>query len=100
MISIRLSDAEYQGIKSYCCGTGTLNVSEFVRAAVIRALASPEVVSNAVCVEREIVVLHKRLDEFDRRVDQLAAHVGFPLTDEAATSEHERPAVPAPWAVR
>jgi hypothetical protein len=70
MISIRLSDEEYLGLKQLCAVTGARSVSDLTRDAM-------RVVLNG--VNRDDV-LGLRLDEFrsqlknlDRKLDQLAA---------------------------
>ena len=71
-ISVRLSDAEYLGLKQLCTVSGARSVSDLARDAM-------RVVLNG--VNREDV-LGLRLDEFgtllkglDRKLDELAAEI-------------------------
>jgi hypothetical protein len=74
MISIRLSDQEYRALKNHCVVIGDLKVSEFVRAAMMRALASPEVGAPPTYLELKVATLFDRLERLDQRRAGMATH--------------------------
>jgi hypothetical protein len=74
MISIRLSSQEYRELKSRCIECGDFNVSEFVRAATMHALSSPELSNPPTYLELKVASLFSRLERLEQRVIAMAAH--------------------------
>ena len=68
MISLRLSDQEYQELKNRCAVTGDINVSEFVRAATLNALASPKLIPPPTYLEIQVATLFNRLDKLEKKL--------------------------------
>ena len=68
MISIRLSDQEYRALKNHCVVIGDLKVSEFIRAAMMHALASPELGAPPTYLELQVATLFDRLEKLDQRL--------------------------------
>ena len=78
MISIRLSEEEYVGLKKICAATGARSVSDLTRGAMRVVLSG---------VDRDDV-LGMRMDQFysalkslDRKIDQLAAGISGKNSD-------------------
>lgn len=68
MISLRLSDQEYRELKDRCAVTGDVSVSEFVRAATLRALASSESVAPPTYLEMQVATLLYRLNKLEQKI--------------------------------
>ena len=73
MISLRLSDHEYRELKNRCAVTGDINVSEFVRAATLHALASPELIAPPSYLEVQVATLLNRLNKLEQRIAETAS---------------------------
>jgi len=74
MINIRISNEEYQEIKSGCGGRYAANVSEFVRAATMHALSAPGLSATAIS-RLQFSALERRMDRLDEQMAALAARV-------------------------
>jgi hypothetical protein len=74
MISIRLSDQEYRALKNHCAVIADLKVSEFIRAAMMHALASPEVGAPPTYLELQVATLFDRLERLDQRLAGMTIH--------------------------
>jgi hypothetical protein len=74
MISIRLSDQEYRALKNHCLASGDLKASEFVRAALMHALASPEFGAPPTYLELQIATLFERLAKLDQKLAGIKEH--------------------------
>lgn len=72
MISIRLSDQEYRELKNRCIVTGDLKVSAFIRDAMLRALASPELLAPTTYLELQVATLVNRLEKLEQRISATA----------------------------
>lgn len=74
MISLRLSDYEYRAVKHHCVVLGGLQISEFVRAAMMHALASPE--SSVPPTHRDLALaaLYGRLEQLEQRLAGVTTH--------------------------
>ncbi len=66
MVSIRLSDQEYERLRSACVEAGARSVSDVARDAlrVVLGRENP--------VETELITLHDRMNQLDREVKRLA----------------------------
>ena len=73
MISLRLSDQEYRELKNRCEAAGDVNVSEFVRAATLHALASPELTAPPSYLEVQVATLLNRLNKLEQRIAETAS---------------------------
>ena len=73
MISLRLSDQEYRELKDRCAVTGDINVSEFVRAATLHALALPELIALPSYLEVQFATLLNRLNKLEQRIAETAS---------------------------
>lgn len=72
MISIRLTDDEYQAIKSQYGGANELSVSDFARSALMHFLASPSP-DPLPAVQALLIHLRDRVDRLESRVDTIIA---------------------------
>lgn len=75
MISIRLSDQEYRALKNHCVVIGDRKVSEFVRAAMMHALALPEFGAPPTYLEMQVATLFERLNRLDQRLAGQTTHL-------------------------
>jgi hypothetical protein len=73
-ISLRISIEEYQAIKNRCTVAGDLNVSEFVRAATLRALASRELSAPPTYLQIQMATIFSRLEKLEERLAATAIH--------------------------
>ncbi|MBZ5586327.1 MAG: hypothetical protein LAQ30_29900 [Acidobacteriia bacterium] len=73
MISLRLSEAEYEVLKAQYRNWGTRNVSEFARLALQRIVTAPPGSPD---------MLAARLSELDDRLHKLESHVSLLLERE------------------
>lgn len=74
-ISVRISDHEYREIKERCNDTGDLSVSEFIRAAMVRALGSADAGVDSM-LETRLAQVRRRLHSLETRMNDLEQHVG------------------------
>ena len=74
MISFRLSEEEYAGLRTLCENEGARSVSDLARDAVSRLMRK----ESETQVEIVLGVLKGRLDDLDHQVQQLTAAVGQP----------------------
>ena len=87
MVSFRLSEEEYEGLKHICMTVGARSLSDIAREAVQRLLsngAEPKSDGDA-----QMRVLHERMDALDQEVKRLAGLVAahrFTVTAESASS--------------
>jgi hypothetical protein len=70
MVSFRLSEEEYDGLKSLCLAEGARSVSELARSTVCRLLGS----TNG----SPVLTLEKRVQELDREIRRLSELVEGP----------------------
>jgi hypothetical protein len=77
MISLRLSDVEYEVLKTHYRTYGARNVSELARLALQRIMTGPDAPQDGFAA---------RLVELDERVHQLESHVSLLLEREKAPS--------------
>jgi hypothetical protein len=80
MISIRLSDDDYSRMKAHCGDSAS--VSDFMRTAILQALDGNTPFADH-GVELHIVNLRTRLDTVERKLEDVAAHVGLAAVTEA-----------------
>lgn len=74
MISLRVSDQEYQELKRRCVGLGDFNVSEFIRAAMVNALNSADLGSPPTYLELKVATLFSRLERLEQRLAGMSQH--------------------------
>jgi hypothetical protein len=77
MISVRLSDDEYQAIKARRGGSYNLSVSEFVRSALLHALTLPDPIPCPSMLGIELATVHSRIDGLDHKIDRIATLAGI-----------------------
>src|SRR5205814_1496606 len=74
MVSFRLSEEEYEGLKHICLTVGARSLSDIARDAVQRLLnngTEPKVDGDT-----QLRLLYERMDALDQEVKRLAALVG------------------------
>ena len=90
MVSFRLSEEEYEGLKHICMTAGARSLSDIARDAVQRLLGNAT--ENKADNDAQLRVLYEKLDALELEVKRLAALVGQPATAaaiaDAATSSH------------
>jgi hypothetical protein len=74
IISIRLSDMEYRELKNRCLSVGDFSVSEFVRAAMVHALGSPELSAPSTYLELKLASLSGRMEKLEQRLAGMTPH--------------------------
>jgi hypothetical protein len=82
MVSFRLSEEEYEGLKHICMKVGARSLSDIARDAVQRLLndgTEPKSDSDA-----QFRILYEKMDALDQEVKRLAALVDQPETSTAA----------------
>jgi len=72
MISIRLSDEEYTGLKSLCSATGARSVSDLAREAM-RVLLSGASREDTLGIRMDEV--HSQVRNIDRKIEELSARL-------------------------
>jgi hypothetical protein len=77
MISLRLSEEEYQGLKAHTRAHGARNISELTRLALQRIVAESDGAEDGVAV---------RLSELDERLRQVESQVSLLVEREKAIS--------------
>jgi len=88
MVSFRLSEEEYEGLKHICMTVGARSLSDIAREAVQRLLsngAEPKSDGDA-----QMRALHQRMDALDQEVKRLAGLVAHRFT---VTAESESPSL-------
>ena len=88
MVSFRLSEEEYEGLKHICMTVGARSLSDIARDAVQQLLGNGmEPKSDG---DAKLRLLYERMDALDHEVKRLAAlvdqHDTVTLTADAATS--------------
>ena len=79
MISIRISDEEYEGLRSLCLSQGARSVSDLARTAMNQMLhITSDPANTGSSVELRFQELHGRLNLLDRRIEQLAGRLQEP----------------------
>jgi hypothetical protein len=71
MVSFRLSEEEYDGLKNLCLSEGARSVSELARSTICRLLGSPN--------GSPVQTLEKRVQELDQEIKRLSLLVERPL---------------------
>lgn len=69
MISFRLSEDEYTGLKNLCVNEGARSVSDMARDAVHRLITKPSLPNNQ--LETVVQVLQSRIEVLDMEVKRL-----------------------------
>ena len=90
MVSFRLSEEEYEGLKHICMTVGARSLSDIARDAVQQLLSSgTEPKSGG---DPTLRLLYERMDALDQEVKRLAAlvdrHDTKTVTADAAASSH------------
>ena len=75
VVSIRLSNEEYDQFQSLCVARGTDSISELVRAA-LRMLANIEESNNKVNIQSRVESMDTRMMQLDREVARLSGLLG------------------------
>ena len=70
-LSLRLGNEEFRGIKNRCRDIGDLRVSEFIRAAMLQVLNTPELFHSS-SMEVRLAEFHHRLDRLQTRLEEIA----------------------------
>jgi len=70
MVSFRLSEEEYDGLKNLCLAEGARSVSDLARATVCRLLRMPN--------GSPVQTLERRVQELDREVKRLSQLIEKP----------------------
>jgi hypothetical protein len=86
VVSIRLSNEEYDQVQSLCVARGTDSISELARAA-LRMLANIEKSNGKVAIESRVEVMDTRMTQLDREVARLSSHLGVDRL-EGTNDEH------------
>ncbi len=90
MVSFRLSEEEYEGLKHVCMTAGARSLSDIARDAVQRLLGNAT--QNKADSDAQLGVLYQKLGALEAEVKRLAAVVGRPESAEAiadaATASH------------
>ena len=90
MVSFRLSEEEYEGLKNVCMTAGARSLSDIARDAVQRLLG--DATEKKADSDAQLRVLYQKLDALEAEVKRLAAVVGQPETAaaiaDAATASH------------
>lgn len=68
MISIRLSDVEYEGLRNLCVSQGARSVSDLAREAMSRLIEGKPTVPVA-ALEARVRELQERLEQVEARID-------------------------------
>ena len=88
MVSFRLSEEEYEGLKHICMTVGARSLSDIARDAVQRLLSNgtePKSYSDA-----QLRILYEKMDALDQEVKRLGA-----LVDQSKMSAAAAEAAPA-----
>ena len=87
MVSFRLSEEEYEGLKHICITVGARSLSDIARDAVQQLLGHTEPKRDG---DATLRLLYERMDALDQEVKRLAAlvdqHDTATITADAATS--------------
>ena len=75
VISIRLSNEEYDQFQNLCIARGTDSISELARTA-LRLLASNEKNNGKAAIETRVEIMDTRMSELDREVARLSNLLG------------------------
>lgn len=70
MVSFRLSEEEYEGLKRICMDVGARSLSDVARDAVHRLLGSNAVPNRD--LESQLMLLNGRMDALDHEVKRLS----------------------------
>jgi Arc/MetJ-type ribon-helix-helix transcriptional regulator len=72
MISIRISNEEYEGLRSLCVSQRARSVSDLARTAMNQLLSmTSEAINSGPSVELRLQEIHGRINLLDRRIEQL-----------------------------
>ena len=75
IVSIRLSDEEYDQLRSLCAIKGTDSISELARAAM--KLLVVEHKSHGAAMETRVNEIDVRIDMLDREIARLSSKIGL-----------------------
>lgn len=78
MISIRVSNDEYEAIKAHYGKSNEPCVSDFIRSAVMHSLGFIRPELGPPRLQAELANLNSRIDRLDRRIDRIASLAGIP----------------------
>jgi Arc/MetJ-type ribon-helix-helix transcriptional regulator len=81
IVSVRLSDAEFQELRALCVSTGARSASDLARDAIRAAIAE-----NGGSAQPDPEKLHARVDELGHLVSGLQAQVAWLLSAVNTTS--------------
>ena len=82
MVSFRLSEEEYEGLKHICMTVGARSLSDIARDAVQRLLSKGS--EQKIDGDKQLRMLYEKMDALDQEVRRLAALVDQPETSTAA----------------
>jgi len=80
VVSIRLSDDEYDQLRQLCAMNEADNISELARRAMKRFLVQEHANGNGdgkVAIESRVDEIHAKMSVLDREVEQLCSAVGL-----------------------
>ena len=88
LVNFRLSEAEFDELKSACLERGARSISEFARTAVLRSLDGQPAEPKP--ADEQVVNLERKVDNLEIRVDQLIGMFAI------ASATEQKQAVPPP----
>jgi Arc/MetJ-type ribon-helix-helix transcriptional regulator len=82
VISIRLSDEEYEQIQSMCAANGAYSISQLARAAMQLLIQQENGTAHAV-METRMNEIHVRVSALDREVGRISSLMGLTRMESA-----------------
>lgn len=83
VISIRLSDEEFEQLQSLCTARGADSISELARNAMKLLLLQEKATENGhAAIEVRVNEMHTRMTALDREVTRLSSIIGLPRVEE------------------
>jgi len=86
VISVRLSNQEYDQFQRLCVARGTDSISELARTA-LRLLANNETSNGEAAIESRVEIMNSRMSLLDREVARLSSLLGVARL-EASNGQH------------
>lgn len=88
VISIRLSDEEFEQLQTLCESKGIQSLSEIARSA-IRRLVLRDTDPNNVEIATRVAEMQTRIGLLDREIERIAGYVGLARLDEGEKQDAE-----------
>jgi len=86
LVTFRLSEAEYDALRSACEAHGVRSVSEFGRDAVLNRMHS--LTKTTVSLGEDLTTLGTRLEDLDEALRELSCHISRVLGARASNNNH------------